>query len=139
VLTALIIAGCGAAQVMADRREAPARAEQDLLRRLAVVERNYQALVRTERLVRQGADGTTILRWLKGLNVAVESGQLEAGDLRRLRELASAAAGRRFSENELRELRERLARSLVATRSAFAAARNKLWELRADPRRRPSR
>ena len=42
VVTAILIAACGVAQVVADRREAPLREEQGVIRRLSELERNYQ-------------------------------------------------------------------------------------------------
>jgi rhomboid protease GluP len=134
VLSAVMIGACCAAQAIDDRRDAPARAEQSLVRRLAVLERNYRVLGESDSLARKPKGGELIARVIDDLLVEADGRPLDAGEIRRLRAMAGAAAKHPLSAGEASELRKRLSGLLEKTRRDYAANRKKLWELRHDSR-----
>jgi rhomboid protease GluP len=138
VLAVILIVACGAAQVVADRRETPLREAQRVIRRLSEVERNYQNLARLALLVRQQTDTETVLKLLDSLSFSSSDSPPPAADLRRLRALARAANDGPLSTEESRELTDRLTVLLDQARRDYMAERTQLWRLRDGPRfRRP--
>ena len=91
VVTGLVIAACTAAQAVADRREAPVRQEQTVLRRVSELERNYQVLARTALLVRRHADTKSVLKLLDGLSAGRGGPR---ADSRRAWQVAGDGSGR---------------------------------------------
>jgi hypothetical protein len=134
-----LIVACGAAQVVADRRETPLREAQRVIRRLSEVERNYQNLARLALLVRQQTDTETVLKLLDSLSFSSSDSPPPAADLRRLRALARAANDGPLSAEESRELTDRLTVLLDQARRDYMAERTQLWRLRDGPRFRRAR
>ena len=134
VVAGFLIAACGVAQVVADRREAPLREAQGVIRRLSELERNYQVLARSALLVRQKADTGTVLKLLDSLSFSSATNPPPPADLRRLRSLAKAANDGALSAEESRELADRMKVLLDQARRDYIAERTQLWRLRDGPR-----
>jgi rhomboid protease GluP len=134
VVTAILIAACGVAQVVADRRETPLREAQGVIRRLSELERNYQVLARSALLVRQKANTETVLKLLDSLSFSSAANSPPPADLRRLLSLARSANDGALSEEESRELTDRLNNLLDRARRDYMAERRQLWRLRDGPR-----
>jgi rhomboid protease GluP len=136
VVTTVLIAACGVAQAVADKREVPLREAQGVVRRLSEVERNYQVLARLALLVRQHADTATVLKLFDGLSFSSSGTPPSPADLRRLRALARAANDGPLSAEESREFSDRLKVLLDQARRDYMAERTQLWRLRDGPRYR---
>jgi rhomboid protease GluP len=134
VITGILIAGCAAAQVAADRRETPLREEQTQMRRVAELERNYQLLARTAFLVRRGGNTKTMLELLDGLSDASLAGGPAQAEIEKLRALVKAAKAGRLSAEQARELDERLQPLVETARRDFTDARKKQWRPRIERR-----
>jgi rhomboid protease GluP len=134
LVMAILIAACGVFQVVADRREAPVREAQALVRRFAEVERNYHVLAQTALLVRQHTDSDTVLKLLESLSFTQAGSRPSSADLGRLRALAKAANRGPLSAEESREFTDRLTGVLDQVRRDYMAERKKLWRLRDGPR-----
>jgi rhomboid protease GluP len=130
----IIIAACGAAQVVADRREAPLREAQRLIRRLSEVERNYRVLAQAALLVRQQPDIETVLKLLDSLSFSSAGYRPSSADPSRLRALAQAAKDRPLSAEESREVTDRLTVLLEQVHRDYMAERKRFWRLRDGPR-----
>ena len=139
VVTAILIAACGVAQVVADRRETPLREAQGVIRRLAELERNYQVLARSALLVRQNANTETVSKLLDGLSFSSAANAPPPADLRRLLSLARSANDGALTDQESRELTDRLNVLLDRARRDYMAERKQLWRLRDGPRLRWAR
>jgi membrane associated rhomboid family serine protease len=128
VLTALIILGCAVAQFVAERRDGPARLERSL-----VVRSNYLARAAAELVRLRQPDDPPLRVALAWKWLGVLEGLL-AGDARRdvqaLRPLVAAEQTRPLSEDERRELNERLTRVLDAIQRRHDADRQQLLRLR---------
>ncbi len=133
-VTGILIAACGVAQVVADRRETPLRAAQGLIRRLSELERNYHVLAQTAVLVRQQTNKATVVKLLDSLSFGSAGNPPPPADLRRLRVLARTANDRPLSADESRELTDRLNVLLDRARRDYLAERTQLWRLRDGPR-----
>jgi rhomboid protease GluP len=127
VLTGLIIAGCGVAQYVTDRREAPARLERSLVRRSDYLARATGGL----RLLRRpDCDERHLAMNLKWLDVVetLLDGSDRAG-IRDLRALIRTALARPLDEGERRDLDECLTRVLEAMRRRYEDDRRQLRRL----------
>jgi rhomboid protease GluP len=133
-LATIVIAACGVAQAAADRREAPLRIEQNLVRRVALYERTYHVLARVDTLVRQRGDSSTIVKFLDGLLGAPADLHLPIDELRRLHQVAESAAGRPLPDADARDFRARLAPLLEEVRREFLSERKNLWKHRDQAR-----
>ena len=134
VITALLIAGCAAAQVAADRWETPLREEQTQMRRVAELERNYQLLARTSFLVRRGGSTKMMLELLDSLSDGSLAGGPAQAELEKMRALVQAAKGGRLSTEQASELDELLQPLVETARRDFTAARKKQWRPRVERR-----
>jgi rhomboid protease GluP len=134
VITGILIAGCAAAQVAADRWETPLREEQTQMRRVAELERNYQLLARTAFLVRRGGNTKTMLQLLDSLSDASLAGGPAQAEIEKLRALVKAANDGRLSSEQARELDGRLQPLVETARRDFTDARKKQWRPRVERR-----
>jgi hypothetical protein len=128
VLAGLFIAGCGAAQYAADRREAPARLERELTRRSDYLARATGEL----RLLRQ-PDCPKVhmiinLKWLDVLEPLLDG--TDRPGIQGLRALIRTALARPLDEGERHDLDERLTRVLGAMRRRYEGDRRQLGRLR---------
>jgi rhomboid protease GluP len=139
VVTGILIVACGAAQVVADHREAAVREEQALLRRVSELERNYQVLARTALLVRRRADTRTVLKLVDSLGAGPNSSGPSLSELGRLRAMAQAAQDGRLSVEQAREMGEYLKPLVERAQRDFMTERKNLWRLRDSPRFQRSR
>jgi membrane associated rhomboid family serine protease len=128
VLTLLIMIGCGAAQFVADRRDAPARLERTL-----VLRTNYLARATRELALLRRPDDPPFRvalasKWLGVLE------EILVGDARRdldaMRPLVAAAETRPLDDGERRRLDEHLTRVLDAMRRQYEDDRRRLHRLR---------
>jgi membrane associated rhomboid family serine protease len=129
VLTGLVIVGCGAAQLVADRREAPARLERSLSRRSDYVARATGEL----RLLRRPDCPPLHLvlasKWLDVLESLLDGPART--EIRALRPLVRTAQDRPLDAGERQDLDERLTRLLGAMRQTYEADRRQLRRLQA--------
>jgi membrane associated rhomboid family serine protease len=128
VLAGLIMVGCGLAQYVAERRDGPARLERSL-----VVRSNYLARAAGALALLRRPDDPPLRVALAAQWLGVLEGLL-AGEARRdvqaLRPLVATERARPLSDEERRELDERLARVLAAIHSRYEADRQQLQRLR---------
>jgi len=136
VLTGIVIAACGAAQLVDDHREGPGREETRLHRRLSGLGATYRNLSRIARLVHQHADAKVVLGMLDHLDLKPAHDRLRSRDLSKLRGLVETAKARSLSDPELHELDEGLTRLRAQVRREYGAAWKQLGQLRQDPRYR---
>ena len=107
---------------------------RSVIRRLSELERNYQVLARSALLVRQKANTETVLKLLDSLSFSSAANAPPPADLRRLLSLARAANDGALSDEESRELTDRLNVLLDRARRDYMAERKQLWRLRDGPR-----
>src|SRR5262249_2653767 len=133
VVTGLMMAACGAAQLEQDHWEAaPDRIEKGLIHRLCVLESTACALMELGRVVAQGSSPTGIAeRWETAARLL--DGPARA-DLRGLHPLVEQAKDRPLSEPERRDFQERLLRLTQQVRGEQQLAQRWLWQLHRDPR-----
>ncbi len=127
-LTGLIIAGCGVAQFVADRRDTPRRLEQSLVRRSDALVHASAELSQLRRPVVPPVHIAAAARWVEALERVLD-GPARA-DLRGLRPLVNIAMARPLTDLERHELDERLARVLAAIRRKYEEDRRQLRQLR---------
>ena len=139
VMTGILIVACGAAQALADRREAPLREEQTLVRHASELERDYQVLARSSLLVRRRGDTKTILKLLDLLDPGPAGSGPYAADLGKLRAMAQAEPDGRLSDEQAHQMSECLKPMVERAHRDFAAERKKLWRFRERPRYERSR
>jgi rhomboid protease GluP len=133
VVTGILIVACGAAQVVADRREAPLREEQTLFRRVSELERTYQVLARTALLVRRRSDTKSIIKMLDMLDAPSVGSGPSAAELDRLRAMAQPAPDGRLLVEQVQKMGDLLTPLIARAHSEFVAERKKLWRLRERP------
>jgi rhomboid protease GluP len=129
VVTGILIVACGVAQAAADRREAPLREQQTLVRRVSERERNYQALARTALLVRRRGDTKTILKLLDIVGASQAGSVSFAAELGKLRAMAQPAPDGRLSDEQAHQIGEYLTPLVERAHRDFVAERKKLWRL----------
>lgn len=134
-LTALLLIGCGLAQIAADRREGPARSEAELRTRVAASVNAYRVLQAVELLARQGHDGgggaaPPLATLLESQAKFFNRGAARASYERALA-LARVAAERSLAEPELQALHEDL---LVIRKQLRGEVAGELSELREHQR-----
>lgn len=134
VVTAILIAACGAAQTVADRREAPLREEQTLARRVSRLERNYQLLAGTAVLVHRRGETKTIVKLLDILVAGPAGSGPSISELEKLRAMAQPAPDGRLSDEQAHKMAEYLKPLVDRAHGDFVAERKKLWRLRERPR-----
>jgi membrane associated rhomboid family serine protease len=131
VLSALVMLGCAAAQVLDDRLEAPARQEARLLQRRDELKRRARGLAVAARLARQGGDSKVILSLLDlAANELTESVPTE---LEALRTIAASARNRALSPSEVQALGTGIGAALREVRDESLANRRRLDQLRRTP------
>jgi len=132
VVTGLIVAGCGAAQLIEDRREAPARLEKRLVRRsdlLAKVEWDLNVMAR---VARAGGDLAKVPQLLDSYERLLDGPVRER--VHGLRPLFEAARAHRLTDAERQQLKERVAGVVREVRREHQIQQNELRRLR-DRRR----
>jgi membrane associated rhomboid family serine protease len=128
VLTGLIMVGCGAAQFVAHRREAPARLERSLVLRSNYLVRAAHELNRLRRPDDRPIQLAMASRWLAVLEEILVGPA--RGDVQAMRALVEAAQSRPLDDNEQRQFDERLTRVLDAMRRQYDEDRRQLRQLR---------
>jgi rhomboid protease GluP len=128
VLTGLLIAGCGVAQLVVDRRDIPRRLEQSLVRRSGYLVHASAELSQLRRPVVPRVHAAAAARWVEALDPILD-GPARA-DLQGLRPLVNAAMARPLTDLERKELDERLTRVLTVIRREYEADRRQLRQLR---------
>ncbi len=131
VLMGVAIALCGAAQVVADRREAPARQEAQTLHRVAELERVSRVLDLARRLATRNGDAKQIRAILALLDTDLDH-STQAG-LRRARSTLEGPLPRTLSSQERQQLQNQLAEVTERVHREYRAERRKLSELRRAP------
>jgi membrane associated rhomboid family serine protease len=132
----IVMLACGAAQVVDDRREAPAREEERLLRRRFDLDRTARELWSTGRLIRLRGDPSVMLRGLD--NVARQLDPPLRAEIMRLLAKVAPAKDRPLSREEAQELARGIARVLKQLHDDSMANQRRLKQLRQAPAyRRP--
>jgi hypothetical protein len=121
---------CGVAQARVDRRDAPAREERAMLKRVAAFERDYHLLSRADALARQHATGDAIVGLLESITADSAVDHLPPDELHQLSLMAQSAAGRPLTPDEGNAFRQRLMALLDQSRRDYSAERKRLSELR---------
>jgi membrane associated rhomboid family serine protease len=131
ILTGLAIALCGAAQVIADRIEAPARQEAGAIRRVADLERAARGLDLATRL----AAGEGDVRQIRTVLALVETNldHSAQANVRRLRGMVEEPPATTLSKMQRQQLQQRLAEVAEHVRRLYRAERRRLAELRRAP------
>jgi hypothetical protein len=130
VVTGIVIVACGAAQVAADRRAAPLREEETLVRRVSELERNYQVLARTALLVRRRGDTKTILKLLDIVGSTPAGNGPPTAETGKLRATLDAAPNGRLPHDQAQRIAEWLAPRVERAHRDLVALRKQLWRLR---------
>jgi membrane associated rhomboid family serine protease len=128
VLTGLVIAGSAAAQIVSDRRDAPARIERSLVRRSEFLARASGELGRLRRRDPPQIHVIAASKWLDVLDQVLDGPALD--DVHALRPLLAAAQKRPLSEDERRQFDERLPSLLRLIREKYEDDRRRLRKLR---------
>jgi len=134
VLTGIAIALCGAAQVIADRVEAPTREKAEAVRRVAELERVSRGLDLARRLAGQNAD-VKQLRAILGLFETNLDRSTQAG-ISRARGMLEGKMPRTLSSSERQQFHDQLSDVLEEVHRAHRAERLRLARLRSAPRYR---
>ena len=138
VVTGLLMAACGVAQLIDDHWEAtPTHVEKLLIHRLIVLESTAWALTELGRVVRQGDSPSLITQRWQSLGRLLD-GQAGA-DVRGLRPLVERARDGPLSDPQRRDFQQRLMRLIQQARGEQQLVQRWLWQLRHDPRFAPTR
>jgi membrane associated rhomboid family serine protease len=129
ILMALVITGCGLAQLYADRRETPQRLETVLRTELIKCEVAYRNLRAAPALLNRDADRRLLARRLDAVAEVLDRNETRAG-FRRLRELTEAAAVRVLSEAEKAEFTERSEALSARLRGELDIRLREFWNVR---------
>lgn len=130
VLTILVIVASATAQFVADRREAPARLERTLVRRIDYLSRASRDLNGLRRPDPQRIQLIVASKWLDVLDQILDGpGRAEVGALR---PLLAAAPDRPLSEAEHREREDHLSRLVGLIRRKYEDDQGRLRRLRAS-------
>ncbi len=131
LLTAIVIALCGAAQVISDRRETPVRLEASAVLRVAELERVSRDLDMTRRLVGQEGD----VQQMRGLLARPETNldrTTQAG-IARLRSMLDASLPHAISSPDWGQFQDQLTALIDHVRREYRAERRRLAQIRAAP------
>jgi len=134
VLMGVAIALCGAAQVIADRLEAPTRQEAQAVRRVAELERVSRGLDLARRLASQDGDIKQIRAILALLDTDLDR-STQAG-IRRARGMLEGPQPRTLSSQERQQFQDQLAEVIEHVHRVYRAERRRLTQLRRAPRYR---
>lgn len=128
LLTGALMLLCGAAQVLADRREAPARLEGTAVRRVAELERVSRGLDMTRRLAAENSD----VQRMRGILTLLETDidrATQAG-IRRLRGMLPDSQPWSASSPERQQFQDHLAGLIDHVHREYRAHRRRLAEIR---------
>jgi hypothetical protein len=131
VLTGLVIAACGAAQFIADRREAPVRQEQRMIRRSNELMNSARDLTVVGRMVKGRLDLSSVVKRLSAMEQLLDGPSRV--EVRGLRPLVETALTRPLSDSEQREFQERLARAVRAVLREYQLEQRRLRQSRREP------
>jgi rhomboid protease GluP len=131
LLTGLVIVLCGAAQVIADRREAPSRREAQAVRRVAELERASRGLDVVQRLASREGDVKRMRDILALLETNLDR-STQAG-IRRARAMLEGPQPPTLASEERRQFQVHVAEVTEQVHRAYRAERRKLAELRRAP------
>jgi rhomboid protease GluP len=134
LMAGLIMATCGAAQLIEDMREAPARREKLLISRSDQLMRAANYLTVLGRLVERRGDLSGSVEKLDNLEQFLDRPARD--EVRGIRPLVEIAEARPLSAEEDREFRERLARAIRDVRQEYVNMQRRIREL---PKRGRSR
>ncbi|MGD0040216.1 MAG: rhomboid family intramembrane serine protease [Isosphaeraceae bacterium] len=129
VMAGLVIAGCGLAQLAADRREAPLRRQALLRAEVNAREIAYRNLRAAPMLLDQKADPRLLARGLDVIAGVLDGGTTRS-DFRRLRELAAVAGTRALTEAEQIEFKKRAGALSDQLRPELNVRLRELWKER---------
>ncbi len=129
VVTGLIIAACGAAQLLEDRRESPALREKSLMARTDLLTKAARDVTTIGQRVER-KDGLTddVPEALDALEKVLDGPCREA--IRDLRPIVLAALNRPLSDPEKQDLRGRIAGALRVIRREYQAEQEELRQFR---------
>ncbi len=131
VLTGVAILFSGAAQVIADRLEAPARREAQAAHRVAELERISRGLDLARRLASRHGNVKQIRALLALLDTDLDR-STQAG-IRQARGMLGATQPRALSSEELRQFQNHLAQVIEQVHRVYRAERARLAEVRRAP------
>ena len=131
VMAGLVIAGCGLAQLAADRREAPPRRQATLRAEVNAREIAYRNLRAAPMLLGQKADPRLLARGLDAIAGVLDGGTTRT-DFRRLRELAAVAETRALTEAEQIEFNKRAGALSDQLRPELNVRLRELWKERRE-------
>jgi hypothetical protein len=139
VLTGVAIALCGAAQVLADRRETPSRLEAHAIHRVGKLEGLARELERARRTVGQDGD-VQQLRSVVAL-LETDADRTVRDGCQRLRSLLGGSGLRIDSSGARKQIQDQLAGLLDHVHAEYRAERRRLAQIRSAPnyRRRTAR
>jgi rhomboid protease GluP len=130
-LAGLAIALCGAAQVVADRREAPGRLEAHAARRVAELERASRVLELVRTLASRGGD----IKQMRGILALLETSpdsSIKAG-IRRARATLEGLSGKTLTSQERQQFQAQLDGVRQQVHREYRTERRRLVELRSAP------
>jgi hypothetical protein len=135
VLTGIAILICGAAQVLADRREAPARMEAAALHRVAELERVSRGLAMTRRL----ATGNNDVKKLRGALAVLDRDfdRTVRAEIRQLKMMLEGSPPPVLTSSKRQAFLDQLERVITRVHDQYRAERRKLAEIRHAPGYRP--
>ena len=128
VLTGIAIAVCGAAQVVADRRETPARQEALLVRRVAELERVSRGLELVRRLTGHPGDFQQIRAILAVLDADID--RTTRNEIEKARSMLEGPQPPTLSSQERQQFQSVMAAALERVHRAHRVEWRKLAELR---------
>jgi rhomboid protease GluP len=142
LLTGFAIVLCGAAQAVADRREAPARLEaqaMEAVRRVAELERLSRGLELTRRLAAHGGD----VQQMRGILVLLKTDidRTTNAGIRQLRAMLEGSQAGIASNPKRQQFQDQLAGLIDQVHRQYRAERRRLTQIRSMPeyRRRAAR
>jgi rhomboid protease GluP len=131
VLTGVTIALCGAACVLADRRETPGRLEAQAVHRVVELERLLRGLELARRAVAQDGDVPQLRSILALLDTDLD--RTTRDGVRRLRRLLEGSGFQMGTSAERKQFQDQLAGLLDHVHREYRAERRKLVQIRATP------
>jgi len=131
ILTGAVIVLCGAAQAIADRREAPARLEAHAMRRVAELERLSRGLIMAQRLAAESGD----VQQMRGIFALLETDvdRTTQARVRRLRSMLEGSKQPAAPGRERPDFQDQLAELIDQVHREYRTERRRLAEIRRTP------
>jgi rhomboid protease GluP len=127
LMAGLIMATCGAAQLIEDLREAPARREKLLISRSDQLMRTARNLALLGRLVEQPGESSGRGQTLESIEQVLDGPARD--EIRAIRPLVEIAQTRPLRVEEKQQLEERLARAIREVRQDYVTLQRRIREL----------